>query len=570
MPTVQLGDARTAADAGVLGLAAPALREGRWPLLLASVGINLLALALPIFILQIYDRVLPNGATTTLAVLVAGLCVAVALDTALRALRAHVATWLGARFEHIVRTEAVERILRAPLPAFERDTPGSYLERINAVGTMRDFHASQILLALVDLPFALLFLALIAYLGAWLVLVPLTLLAAFGGLALWVGSALRTSVAARASADKRRYDFLIEVLRGIHTVKALALNALMRRRQECLQEESATAVRRVMYQASLAQTLGSLFSQLNMVALVAFGALLVLDGAMTMGALAACTLLSGRALQPLQMAMGLWTSFQSIRVADAGIADVLSLPDERNGRTARPQITGSIELDGVAFGYDAGGPLLLDGVSLAIKPGEIVGIEGDTGCGKSTLLHLVLGLFPPQRGTIRVDGTDIATIEPGWLRRHIALLPRRGTVYGGTILDNLTDFREGEYVNEALYLSYLLGIDQAIKLLPQGFDTRLGAGEVLPAGLRQRIAIVRELVKHPRIVLFDDADHALDADSRHRLVGLLRQLGQQCSVVVVSSNPQVMRIAGRRYRLGGGLLLALEPTAGTARIREVA
>src|SRR5713101_4259555 len=160
----------------IFGLASTVLEGARLPLLIASAGINLLALALPIFILQIYDRVLPNGATTTLFVLIVSLAVALAFDAALRALRAYVATWDGARFEHIVRYRAVERLLRAPLSHFERSTPGSYLERINAVGSMRDFHASQLLLSAVDLPFALILLVLIAYLGSWLVLVPLTLL----------------------------------------------------------------------------------------------------------------------------------------------------------------------------------------------------------------------------------------------------------------------------------------------------------------------------------------------------------------------------------------------------------
>lgn len=553
----------------IFGLASTVLEGARLPLLIASAGINLLALALPIFILQIYDRVLPNGATTTLFVLIVGLAAALALDAALRALRAFVATWNGARFEHILRYRSVERLLRAPLDRFHHDTPGSYLERINAIGSMRDFHASQLLLAAVDLPFALLFLALIAYLGSWIVLVPLSLLVVFGCMALAVGRALRESTAVRVATDKRRYDFIIEILRGIHTVKALGLNAAMQRREETLQEDSAMAVRRVMYQSTLAQTLGGLFSQLNMVMLVAFGALLVLDGRMTMGALAACTLLSGRALQPLQTAMGLWASFQGIRVASAGIAEIMALPSEKAGRSAMPDIVGVIELDDVACRHDPQDPLLIDGVKLTVRPGEVAGIDGDTGSGKSTLLLLMFGLLRPERGSVRIDGNDVDKIDPDWLRQHIALLPRHGAVYGGSVLDNLTNFREGECVNEALYLSYLLGLDDAIKRLPEGFDTRIGIGEVLPAGLRQRIAIIRELVKQPKIILFDDADHALDADSSRRLVDLLRLMGQRSAVVLVSARPQVMQLAKRRYRLSRGHLVPISPVTGKAQVLEV-
>jgi ATP-binding cassette, subfamily C, bacterial LapB len=569
MLATELEGARTEGGS-IFSLVRPVSDEGHLPLLVASAGINVLALALPIFILQIYDRVLPNEATTTLFVLIVGLAIALVFDAALRALRAYIATWNGARFEHIVRYRAVERLLRAPLDHFWRTSPGSYLERLNAVGSMRDFHASQLLLAAIDLPFALLFLALIAYLGSWLILVPLTLLVIFTVLAVAVGRALRTSAITRVEADKRRYDFIIEVLSGIQTVKALALNAAMLRRAESLQEESAFAAQRIMYQSTLAHTLGSLFGQLNMVLLVAFGALLVLDGRMTMGALAACTLLSGRALQPLQTAMGLWTNFQGIRVARTGIAEIMALPSESIDRTATPPIAGVLELRDLTFRHEAQGPAVINGITLAVRPGEIVGIDGDAGAGKSTLLLLMLGLLRPTSGSVHIDGSDAAKLDPNWLRQHIALLPRNGVVYGGTILDNITNFREGECVNEALYLSYLVGLDDTIKRLPEGFDTRIGASEVLPAGLRQRIAIVRELVKQPKIILFDDADHALDADSTRRLVDFLRQLGRRCAVVVVSAKPQVMQLAQRRYRLSRGHLLPISPATGKAQIQEVA
>src|SRR5229473_2836513 len=250
MLAANIGSAQ--AQSGTMpGFAGPVTEGGRLPLLLASMGINLLALALPIFILQIYDRVLPNAATTTLFALIVGLAIALVLDATLRALRAHVATWNGARFEHLTRYRAVEQLLRAPLLQFERHSPGAYLERINAISSMRDFHASQVLLLAIDLPFALLFLGLIGYLGGWIALVPVALLVLFGCLAIAVGRSLRASTVARVEADKQRYDFIIEVLRGIHTVKALALNAAMLRREEALQEDGAMIVQRVMYQSTL-------------------------------------------------------------------------------------------------------------------------------------------------------------------------------------------------------------------------------------------------------------------------------------------------------------------------------
>jgi ATP-binding cassette subfamily C protein LapB len=231
-------------------------------------------------------------------------------------------------------------------------------------------------------------------------------------------------------------------------------------------------------------------------------------------------------------------------------------------------VRGALELRGVCFGYEAGQPLL-DQISLTVQPGEMVAIEGDTGSGKSTLLMLIQRLLLPGGGEVLLDGASLDGVEPAWLRAQVALLPQRGAIYAGTVLENLTSFRAGEVVNQALTLAYLLGVDEAVKRMPQGFDSRIGVGEVLPAGLRQRIAIIRELVKQPAVILFDDADHALDAASRERLLALLRQLAQRAVVVVVSDNPALLQAACRRYRLAQGQLFPLEPHSGKVTVQEV-
>jgi ATP-binding cassette subfamily C protein LapB len=538
------------------------VREGRNAIILSTIGIGILGLALPIFILQIYDRVLPNNAGTTLLVLVLGLLVALLSDGALRLLRSRVSSWTAARLEHVLRCEALHAI-------FGRESPGTYLESINAITTLRDFETNQRIEIRVDLCFAVLYLGLIAYLGTWLVIVPLALLLTFGGTALVIGRMLHASVSRRMDVDETRYDYLLKLLRGMTTVKAMALNGLMMRRHEVLQEQSSLAVQNVMFQSALAQAAAVLFSQLNTVALLGFGALFVLNGTMSLGALAACTLLSGRALQPIQMAMSVWANFQSIRLAREKVGAIVTLPREGAAANKRPELEGAVALDNVSFRHEPAGPLLLDRLSLSVNPGEIVGIAGAPGAGKTTMLQLILGMVAPQGGVITVDGIDIAEIAPESLRRQAALLPRNAAVFSGTILDNLSSFRVGESVNEALYLAFLLGLDEPIRRLPQGFDTAIESGDVLPTGLRQRIAIVRELVNHPKLILFDDADQGLDQDSRNRLLALLTDLGTRSTIILMSNNPEVLAIAGRCYRLSGGRLIPISET-GRARIQEVA
>jgi ATP-binding cassette subfamily C protein LapB len=527
-----------------------------WPsLLLASVGVNVLGLALPIFILQIYDRVLTNESRTSLAVLTFGLTLAVAAEILLRLLRHGAASWTAARTEHILRTKAVEGLLRTSLATYKAGSAGAYLDTLNSIPSIRDFEAHQRLVICIDVAFALLYLGLIAYLGRWLVLAPLGLLALSGASAFVVGRQLHAAASHQKVVDRRRYDVLMRVLGGILTVKALALSGLMLRSQERLQEASADAVRKVMFRGTLAQTLANLFAQLNTICLVTCGALLVLHGQLSLGGLTACTLLSGRSLQPIQSALSVWAGFQSVQLTRNEAAALIALPHEQIEEGERITLRGTVELDAVSFRYGDTGPMLIDELSLRVGPGEIVGIEGASGSGKTTLLSMILGLLSPERGSVRFDGKELKTLSLEVVRRQTALLSRDGAIFSGTILDNLSNYRDGEAANEALYLAFLLGLNEPIRRLPQGFDTPIERANVLPDGLRQRIAIARQLVDGPKVILFDEADHALDLDSRTRLIRVLRDLGEGSSLILISANPDILALAQRRYRLEDGRLV---------------
>ncbi|MDX7950865.1 ABC transporter transmembrane domain-containing protein [Lichenihabitans sp. Uapishka_5] len=532
-----------------------------------TVGIDFAVLALPIFILQIYDRVLPNQTGSTLLVLVLGLAIAVSVDLCLRLIRGALASAATARLDHAMRLAAVDRLLAAPLQVFHDLSATRLAERVGAVSTLRDFEASKKIEIRVDLWFAAVYLGLIAYLGGALVLVPLVLMAAFSIVAAVLGRALHRSFEARSRADHSRQDALLKLLQGVETIKALALGRVMLRQHEPLQEESAIAVQRVMHRTALVQTVTTAFAQTNTVALLTFGAMRVIDGEMTLGAVAACTLLSSRALQPIQTAIGLWTSYQSVRIAKQDVADVLGLPAERNAVGRRFAISGRVEFVDVTYTPPGASEPLLRDVNLVLEPGCVVGIEGAPGAGKTTLLHLALGLLQPQAGRVLVDGEDVRTLALDGLRRQMTLLTRDAPVYRGTVIDNLTHFREGECVNEAMYVSFLLGADEPIRRLPAGFDHFMEAGSTVSAGLRQRLALVRGLATSPKVILFDDADHGLDHDSRTRLLALLKDLGATASVLLISPHADVLAQADRRYRLSQGRLISLGAADGRALVR---
>ncbi len=541
---------------------------GRPDVLTASFSINLLSLALPIVILQVYDRILPNAAISSFTALILGLCGVVVAEAALRIGRSYIMSWTGAQFEHATATEAFDRIVSADVATFEREEPGSYLDRLQGLDGLREYYSGQAALVLVDLPYVFLYIGLIWFIAGWLVIIPLILLAVFTGFAMLVGRSMREAMRRRSETDERRYNFIIEALSGIHTIKSMAMEPVMQRRYERLQSQSAEAVFDLTRISAISQGLGSTFGQIAMVAIVCAGSFLVIDNTLTIGALAASTMLAGRALQPILRSMGLWTQFQGVRLARQRLEHVFSLPTEGAvpaapaSVTAAPDFEGKIELQNVSFQFAEGQPLLLDDVSLKIEPGEAIGLTGDNGTGKSTVLSLIMGLLRPTTGRILIDDRDVAEMDPLSLRAQIGYMPQKGGLFRGTLLDNLTMFRDGEAIERAIDLSRAIGLEDVITRLPRGLDTRLGetSVETLPDGVRQRIVIVRALVGLPPIVLFDNASASLDQASDRRLSTVLERYRGARTLVIVSHRPSLLRLCDRCYRIADGKLNPFELT----------
>ncbi len=517
----------------------------------ASLTINVLSLALPAVLLQIYDRIIPNNATDTLLLLVLGLIVALLIDAALRIMRSSFLGWHAAQFEQIAGCRAVGRLLAADVGEFEREPPGVHLDRLAAVDSLRDFLSGQSRLLVVDLPFVLLFLGLIAFIGGLIVLVPIMALLCLAIAAYFVGRELKEALQDRADLDDRRYSFIIEILSGITTVKGLAMEPLMQRRYDRLLEGNASSTYRATFFSNLAQGLGTGFSNLTMVAIAAIGSLLVIDGFMSIGGLAACTLLAGRSVQPPLRALSLWTQFQNITVARGRLRRIFELEREAPP-DADPigDLKGEIELCDLSYGYGQD-ELLFEQINLSIAPGEVIGVTGATGGGKSTLLMLMMNALKPLAGSVRFDGRDAREVDTESLRSQIAYLPQNAVLFKGTIMDNLTSFRGAEKFDDAMEAVRLLRLDDKINRLPAGYETTVGDGafEALPTGLQQGIAIARALVDKPRIILFDEANSGLDQQSDDVLKGAINQLKGKVTVVLVSHRPSLLALADRLYHL---------------------
>lgn len=528
-------------------------------LLLSTVAINMLSLALPIMTLQVYDRILPNPDSGTLPVLITGVCIAIILETVLRLCRSWMIGWSSAVYEHSLSEKVMDHILHADASHFKCYNAGEHLHRLAAIGKMKDFHNGYALVTLTELLFVPIFLGIIFYIAPPLTIVPAALLALFVFIALIQGRALQREIDNRDKIDDARYDFLIECLKGIHTIKAFAMERLFVRRYESLQEKTARATLTTSEAAADTFDTGTSLSHVMIAAVITVGAVFVLQGQITTGALIATLLLSGRMMQSLQRVLALWAKYQDYTLSKKKVASIFNIPLHHYESAADlPAPAGHLDLRHVKFRYSKEDKYLLDDISLDLKCGESIALSGGYGCGKSTLLELIAGLYPAQEGDIDIDGMGIKYYPPSELIRHVGYMPAEAVIFRGTIRDNITCF--GEIPEQAAReIAALLHVDKDVAKLPAGFDTMLNTGtngnDSIPPGLRQRIAMTRILATKPKILLFDEADRSLDHDGYNRVFSLLARLNGKVAMILVSDDENITALATRRYRLENGKLV---------------
>lgn len=529
----------------------------RASLLITTLAINILSLALPIMTLQVYDRVLPSPGSGTLPIFIAGVCLAVTLEAVLRLTRSYAIGWAGAAYEHRLSCVAMNHILKSDLSYLGRSGVGDNLGRLASIGKLKDFYNGYALTTLFDLIFVPMFLGVVIYIAGPLAFVPAGILMMFTIVSLRQGKKLRNALKERDRTDDARYDFLIEGLEGIHTVKAFALENIFSRRYEKLEEQSTYANYGVTEATASTFNAGSVFSHLMVACVIAVGALFVLQGAMTTGSLIAAVLLSGRMLQPIQRALALWAKYQDYSLARDKVETLFDLPQHAfiPDIGLKPERDGTLTLRHVSFRHGEDHPWLLDDVDLALTRGDSILLDAPHGEGKTSFLELISGLYAPTRGEIIVDGHNILGYPPEKIISHIGYIRTEGIIFRGTIRDNLTCFGQisEQQVRE---VAAMLNVDRDIARLPSGLDTFLSGNQTdnIPPGLKQRIAMVRVLAPRPRIILFDDADRALDREGYNLVYNLLAQLTGQVILIMISDDYNLRGLTEKTFRLEGGKL----------------
>ncbi|USW95978.1 type I secretion system permease/ATPase [Pseudomonas proteolytica] len=543
------------------------LKRSRWlyaDAIAASFLINLIAMAAPLFVMNVYDRVVPNQATATLWVLATGIFIAYVFDLVLKSLRSLCLDLAGKKTDLIISATLFERIVGMSMK-YRPARVGSFAQNIHEFQSLRDFLASLTLTSLIDLPFTLLIFMVIAILGGHLVWIPMLAFPIALGIGYLLQKPLVATMERTMALASERQSSLIETLAGLDAVK---VNNAESERQYQWEQTIGTLSRlelRVKMLSGLSMNITLLIQQLAGVVMIVFGVYQIIDGHLSMGGLIACYMLSGRALSPLASLSGLMTRYQQAKVTMVSTDQMMELPQERNFEErplSRRTLQGAIECRGLNFTYPNQQNMALKNINLVIKPGEKIGIIGRSGSGKSSLAKLIVGLYQPDSGALLVDGVDIRQIDVSELRHNVGYVPQDIQLLAGTLRDNLVS--GARYVEDEVVLqaAELAGVHEFARLHPQGYELQVGErGQNLSGGQRQNVALARALLLNPPILLLDEPTSAMDNTGEERLKQRLQAVVENKTVVLVTHRASLLSLVDRLLVIDRGQILADGPKA---------
>ncbi len=541
------------------------LKRSRWlyiDAIAASLLINLIGLATPLFVMNVYDRVVPNQAEATLWVLAVGICGVFFFDLLLKTLRGLCLDLAGKKTDLIISATLFERIVGMAMK-FRPARVGSFAQNIHEFQNLRDFLASLTLASVIDLPFTLLILAVIAMIGGHLVWIPLL---AFPLVAL-IGWALQSPLAdtmqRTMALAAERQSSLIESLAGLDAVK---VNNAESERQYIWEQTIGTLSRlelRARMLSSLAMNSTLLVQQLAGVVVIVLGVYQIIGGNLSMGGLIACYMLSGRALGPLTQISGLLTRYQQAKVTLDSVNQMMELPQERHEDERplkRQALQGAVEFRQVDFHYPDQQQAALQKINLVVRPGEKIGIIGRSGSGKSSLAKLIVGLYQTDAGSLLVDGIDVRQLDVSDLRYNIGYVPQDIQLFSGTLRDNL--MAGARYVEDELVLqaAELAGVHEFARLHPKGYELQVGErGQNLSGGQRQNVALARALLLDPPILLLDEPTSAMDNTGEERLKQRLSSMIGSKTLLLVTHRASMLSLVDRLIIIDRGQIIADGP-----------
>lgn len=527
--------------------------------LLASVVLQLFALVTPLFFQVVMDKVLVHRGFSTLDVIAVGLLAVSIFEVLLSGLRSYIFSHTTSRIDVELGARLFHHLAHLPLAWFQARRVGDSVARARELEHIRTFLTGNALTVLLDVVFSVLFIAVMTWYSVWLTLIVVLSIPCYALLSILITPALRNRLQEKFNRGAENQAFLVETVSAIETVKSMAVEPQFGRRWDNQIAAYVASSFRSNTLATVANESVALIGKLVTVATLWLGAHLVIEGRLTVGQLIAFNMLAGRVSGPIMRLAQLWTDFQQTGISMQRLGDILNSRTEmESGRESLPPIKGGIRFEHVSFRYRPDAAEVLADIDLDIQPGEIIGIVGRSGSGKSTLTKLVQRLYVPERGSIRIDGVDLALAGSAWLRRQIGVVLQENVLFNRSIRENIALADPGMPMEAVVRAATLAGAHEFILELPEGYDTAVGEhGATLSGGQRQRIAIARALITDPRILIFDEATSALDYESERIIQQNMQAICKGRTVLIIAHRLSAVRGADRIIVIDRGKIVEI-------------
>ena len=530
--------------------------------LVASLLINLFALVSPLFIMNVYDRVVPNYATETLWVLASGVVIVIAFDLLMKSLRGYFIDIAGKRADIILSSKTFSRVMDIKMS--ERPTRvGSFANNLQEFDGFREFFTSTTLVTLIDLPFVLLFVLIIYGIGGNIALVPLTAIPLIIIFSFFVQRSLEEVITATFAESAKKHAMLIESLTGLDAIKGARAEGVMQRKWEGFNARLARLSIKSRLLALVTVNFTQVVQQLANVGIVAAGVYAIIDGNLSVGGLIACTILTGRCLSPMAQVAGIFNRYYQSVAAYKAINHIMSLPVERpDGHKFlhRPDLDGAIEFRKVSFSYPSQQNPAISNVSFSIKPNERIGIIGKMGSGKTTIQKLMMHFYQPDEGSILVSGTDINQLDPTELRQTISYVPQDVMLFEGSVRENIAMSAPLSDDTAILAAANIAGIGEFIDRHPEGYDLNVGErGTRLSGGQRQGVAIARALLNQGNLLILDEPTSGMDNATEKLFIASLQPYIEQKTMILITHKSTMLELIDRLIVVNEGQVVADGP-----------
>ncbi|MCT4712779.1 type I secretion system permease/ATPase [Enterobacteriaceae bacterium H11S18] len=533
-----------------------------------TILINILALASVFFTMNVYDRVVPNQAFVTLWTLAIGTGIAMMFEAVSRYTRAHLLDIAGKKADIVLGTLLFKQMLSIKME-HKPASSGSFANQLREYESVRDFAASATLSAIADIPFVLLFIGVIFFIGGMLGFIPLIMLPIILSISLAIQWPLAKTMKENLRESSLKQGVLIESIEGLETLKAVGGESHMQRRWENFSALSAHTSMKSKRLASLATGAFAFFQQVQTVMIVVSGVYLISDGKLTQGALIGTVMLASRATAPLGQIVGLAVRFQQAKAALDSLNKLMILPVDRNKELqyiAEPELSGQLTLKDVCFGYPAP-PMqpiypVLKNINFTTRTGENIAILGKIGSGKSTLLRVMARLYTATSGQIFCDGLDVSQIDPADWRKHVGFVGQDSRLFFGSLRENVMIGKPSATTNEFLRVLKMTGLDQIAAKHPLGINLPIGEmGEGLSGGQRQLVSLARSLLARPSLLLLDEPTSSMDAQTESQFIARLKNATKGQTLIVVTHRPSLLALVDRIIIVDDGKIVADGPKA---------